>query len=112
VELGRREDGQDVLEEDARRGEVGELAEGAVEAYLKTGEFGGGGGIGGGESSFTDRRGGSSRIGDIVGRMGAGAGHDEGKRKEGSREILLMGEVDNKVGELRCEWAVTEGRVL
>jgi hypothetical protein len=46
------EDGHDVLEEDAGRGEIGELAQGGAEVYFKTGEFGGTGGIGGGESSL------------------------------------------------------------
>lgn len=45
-------DGENVFKEDAGRGEVGELAEGASQAYRKTGEFGGAGGGGGGESSF------------------------------------------------------------
>jgi hypothetical protein len=46
------ENGQDVFEEDARRGEVRELAERTPQSYLKTGEFGGAGGGGGGESSL------------------------------------------------------------
>lgn len=46
------EDGQDVLEQDAGGGEVGELAQGGLELYFKIGEFGGGGGTGGGESSL------------------------------------------------------------
>lgn len=49
---GVGEDGQDVLEQDARLREVGELAQGALKLYLKTGEFGGGGGTGGGEASL------------------------------------------------------------
>jgi hypothetical protein len=49
---GVGEDGQDVLEQDARLREVGELAQGALKLYLKTGEFGGGGGTGGGEPSL------------------------------------------------------------
>lgn len=44
------EDGQDVFEEDARRGEVRKLTDGVTQSYLKTGEFGGAGGSGGGES--------------------------------------------------------------
>jgi len=46
------EDGQDILEEDAGRREVGELAQRGLELYFKMGEFGGGGGTGGGESSL------------------------------------------------------------
>lgn len=45
-------DGQDILEENARLGEVRELAQRRLQLYLKTGEFGGGGGMGGGESSL------------------------------------------------------------
>lgn len=50
MQMGIGEERQDVFEEDAGRGEVGELTNGLLEAYLKTGEFGGGGGRGGGES--------------------------------------------------------------
>lgn len=46
------EDGQDILEQNSRRGEIRELAQGGAQSYLKTGEFGGAGGIGGGESDF------------------------------------------------------------
>ena len=51
-QAGVCEDGQNVLEQDARGGEVGELAQRALELYFKIGEFGGGGGTGGGESSL------------------------------------------------------------
>ncbi|KKA20587.1 hypothetical protein T310_5400 [Rasamsonia emersonii CBS 393.64] len=47
---GIREDGQDILEQDSGRGEVRKLAQRSAESYLKTGEFGGAGGIGGGLS--------------------------------------------------------------
>jgi hypothetical protein len=44
------EDRKDILEENARRGEVGELAQSGAKSYFKTGEFGGAGGMGGGVS--------------------------------------------------------------
>lgn len=44
------EDRKDILEENARRGEVGELAQSGAQSYFKTGEFGGAGGMGGGVS--------------------------------------------------------------
>lgn len=44
------EDRKDILEENARRREVGELAQSGAESYFKTGEFGGAGGMGGGVS--------------------------------------------------------------
>jgi hypothetical protein len=52
VELRVCENGQDVLKQNAGLGEIGELAQRRLELYLKTGEFGGGGGMGGGESSL------------------------------------------------------------
>lgn len=52
VELGIRKDGQNVLEQNTGLREIGELAQGRLQLYLKTGEFGGGGGMGGGESSL------------------------------------------------------------
>lgn len=51
VDLGVEEPGHNIEEVDAGDGEVGEAAEGVLEAYLCTGEFGGGGGGGGGLSS-------------------------------------------------------------
>lgn len=48
VERGRGEQWQDVDEVDAGDGEVGKLSQGAAQAYLCTGEFGGTGGRGGG----------------------------------------------------------------
>jgi hypothetical protein len=71
------EDGHDVLEEDAGRGEIGELAQGGAEVYFKTGEFGGTGGIGGGESS-----------------LGAMAGVGGGIRLAGGRVRGSRGAVD------------------
>ena len=44
------EEREDVFEENARLWEVRELTKRLVESYLKTGEFGGGGGDSGGES--------------------------------------------------------------
>ena len=44
------EERQDVFKEDAGRREVGKLSQGFVKSYLKTGEFGGGGGLMGGLS--------------------------------------------------------------
>lgn len=80
VQVGVAEEGEDVFEEDARRGEVWKLAQGSVESYLKTGEFGGGGGSGGGLSG--DFGGG---IWMVSGRVGGGrvGGHDERKSRKG-----------------------------
>lgn len=44
------EEGKDIFEEDAWGREVRELAQRLVKSYLKTGEFGGGGGLMGGLS--------------------------------------------------------------
>lgn len=44
------ENGQDIFEQNARRREVRELAQSSAKSYLKTGEFGGAGGMGGGLS--------------------------------------------------------------
>lgn len=52
MSLGVCEDGENILEKDAGLRKVGELAQRVLELYLKTGEFGGGGGMGGGESSL------------------------------------------------------------
>lgn len=57
------EDGEDVFEEDAWGGEVGVLAEGGAESYLKTGEFGGAGGIGGGLGGVSGGIGGGGFLG-------------------------------------------------
>lgn len=54
------EDRQDILEENAGGREVRELTQGAAQAYFKTGEFGGAGGMGGGVS------------GDLGGGIGGG----------------------------------------
>lgn len=54
------EDRKDIFEEDAGRREVRELTEGGAQAYFKTGEFGGAGGMGGGVS------------GDLGGGIGGG----------------------------------------
>jgi len=43
---------EDIFKQNARRGEVWELAERLPQSYHKTGEFGGAGGGGGGESSL------------------------------------------------------------
>lgn len=64
------EDRKDILEQDSGRGEIRELAQGRAKSYLKTGEFGGAGGIGGGESDF--------------GGIWESGGHDD--RKEGEKE--------------------------
>lgn len=69
-----RENGHDVLEQDAGRGEVGELAQGGAEVYFKTGEFGGTGGIGGGESSLGAMAGSGGGIGLACGRVGGSGG--------------------------------------
>lgn len=67
------EDRQDIFEQNSRGGEVRELAQGGAQSYLKTGEFGGAGGIGGGES-------------DLGGIWDSGGGHDERKREERKKE--------------------------
>lgn len=74
MQRGIGEDGEDVFEEDTRGREVGELAQGRTQSYLKTGEFGGAGGMGGGLSG--DLGGGGIGSG--------GLGHDEerGKKKK------------------------------
>lgn len=64
------EDRKDILEQDSGRGEIRELAQGGAKSYLKTGEFGGAGGIGGGESDF--------------GGIWESGGHDD--RKEEKKE--------------------------
>lgn len=51
-QIVRGEQRHDVLEENAGSGEIGVLAQAVLELYLKTGEFGGTGGMGGGESSL------------------------------------------------------------
>jgi len=58
MEGGVGENRQDVLEEDAFRWEVGELAQSLPQARLKTGEFGGAGGGGGGDGGGDARLGG------------------------------------------------------
>jgi hypothetical protein len=68
------EDGHDVLEEDARRGEVRELAQGGAQVYFKTGEFGGTGGIGGGESSLGAMVGSGGGVGLALGRVRGSGG--------------------------------------
>lgn len=73
MQRGIGEDGEDVFEEDTRGRKVGELAQGRAQSYLKTGEFGGAGGMGGGLS------------GDLGGGgIGSGRlGHDEeGRRRK------------------------------
>ena len=50
VESRISEEREDIFEENAGRREIGKLAQRLVEAYLKTGEFGGGGGLMGGLS--------------------------------------------------------------
>lgn len=72
------EDGHDVLEQDAGGGEVGELAQGGAQAHFKTGEFGGTGGIGGGESSLGAMVGGGGGVGLVGGRVGGGGGLVDG----------------------------------
>lgn len=73
MQRGIGEDRQDILEQDSRRGEIRELAQGGAQCYLKTGEFGGAGGIGGGESDF--------------GGIWESGGHDDERkrRKRGKR---------------------------
>lgn len=51
MEDGFAEDGEDVFEEYAGRGKVWELAKRLLELYRKTGELGGAGGGGAGESA-------------------------------------------------------------
>lgn len=78
MEGGVGEDGEDVFEEDARRGEVGELAKSGAKFYLKTGEFGGAGGMGGG----------------LSGDLGGGGGIGRGSRLgHGGKEIRKEEEI-------------------
>lgn len=72
------EERKDVDEVDARRGEVGELAQGGAQLYFKTGEFGGGGGMGGGESCL----GGGGIWGVARGVLSGEVGHGEEERKK------------------------------
>lgn len=73
MQRGVGEYGEDVFEEDTRGREVGELAQGRAQSYLKTGEFGGAGGMGGGLSG--DLGGGGIGSG--------GLGHNgEGRRRK------------------------------
>jgi hypothetical protein len=68
VKLRRREDGHNVLEENALGGEIGILSQSISQSYFKIGELGGTGGRGGGLDSFGAMRvqlgvrGGSGRI--------------------------------------------------
>jgi hypothetical protein len=79
------EDGEDIFEEDAGGREVRKLAQRSAQLYLKTGEFGGAGGSGGGVSGDLGGGGG-------IGGCGSGMlGHGERKgrrrrRKEKGRE--------------------------
>lgn len=76
-------DRQYVFEEDSGRREVWELAEGRTESYLKTGEFGGAGGMGGGLSGVL----GGGGIWLISRRMfRSRKGHDEERKREGREE--------------------------
>ena len=87
------EDGQDIFEQDTRRREVGELAQGGSKPYLKTGEFGGAGGIGGGVSGDF----GGVGIGDNRSRrVNRGLlGHDEEKEKKRGEEEQLKNKNKN-----------------
>lgn len=77
-------DREDIFEENSRRREVWELAEGPTKSYLKTGEFGGAGGMGGGLSGVLG--GGGIRF--ITRRMFRGRmGHDEERKREKRREV-------------------------
>lgn len=67
------EEGQDIFEENARFREIGELTKSSAKSYLKTGEFGGAGGMGGGVSGLFGGGGG------ILSRVLLG--HAERKRK-------------------------------
>lgn len=68
---GVGENREDVFKENPWRGEVRELAKGSAHLYLKTGEFGGAGGSGGGLSGDLGGGGGIGR--------GGGLGHGEKK---------------------------------
>lgn len=90
VQGGVREDGHDILEQDARGGEVGELAQRIAQSYFKTGEFGGAGGMGGGLSDL-----GGGGIWFTGGRMLGGGRHgeeEEEEEKKGERGRRRMGE--------------------
>jgi hypothetical protein len=78
------EDGHNILEQNSRRGEVRELAQGTAQLYLKTGEFGGAGGIV------------ISGLSGLFGNWGGiwkGGGHDE--REGGREEGKWVEEVEN-----------------
>lgn len=78
-----REHGHDVLEQDARLGEVRKLAQGIAQSYLKTGEFGGAGGMGGGLSGDLGGGGGIWIVGRRIGRGRLGhAGERKGRREK------------------------------
>jgi hypothetical protein len=74
VQLWRREDGHNVLEENALGGEIGVLSQSISQSYFKIGEFGGTGGRGGGLASF-----GAMRVQLGVRGRGGGVGLDRGR---------------------------------
>jgi hypothetical protein len=53
VQLGVGEEREDIYKVDTSDRKVGEVTEGAVQSYLPLGEFGGAGGIGGGEGELS-----------------------------------------------------------
>lgn len=79
------EEGQDIFEENAWFREIGELTKSSSKSYLKTGEFGGAGGMGGGVSGLFGGGGG------IL--CGVLLGHAERKRKHDGREERGEGRV-------------------
>jgi hypothetical protein len=86
------EDREDILEQNSRGGEVRELAQGTAQSYLKTGEFGGAGGIGGGESD--------------LGGIGESGGHDEREEERRGEDVMGGLEVKKKKKKWRgkTEW--------
>jgi hypothetical protein len=81
------EDREDILEQNSRGGEVRELAQGTAQSYLKTGEFGGAGGIGGGESD--------------LGGLGESGGKKEKKKMEGKNRMAKSHLISRCPSDLR-----------
>jgi hypothetical protein len=86
VQLWRREDGHNVLEENALGGEVGVLSQSISQSYFKIGELGGTGGRGGGLASFGAMR---VQLGVRGGRGGVGL--DRGRVRGSGCAVDVLG---------------------
>lgn len=104
VEGGVGKNGEDVLEQDAGRGEVGELAKGGTEPYFKTGEFGGAGGMGGGLS------GGLGGISCAGGGGWGGCHYEEEEKKKIRRRRRRGRKYVDWTGQV--VWPDSDGRML